>query len=76
MSSRDADAGEVQRTAYIDALHREHAGYLRYNRDDRATQVAAVLAQLGAPITHEKPRHTRRNTSTTPMPTPTKAAGT
>ncbi|MDJ0461558.1 hypothetical protein [Streptomyces sp. H27-C3] len=36
--------------AYIDALYREREGYTRYGRKDRASEVAAELKRLGAPL--------------------------
>lgn len=43
--------------AQIAALQREHAGYLSRRKQDRADQVAALLADLGAPVKDaDKPR--------------------
>lgn len=46
----DEARAAAARRAYIAALRREHYGYARYGRHDRAAAVADELAKLGAPL--------------------------
>lgn len=46
---------QQRRDALIAALQRERDGYLQYGRTERADQVAAVLAELGAPVAEDEP---------------------
>lgn len=46
----DAFRAAAARRAEVAALRREHDGYQRQGRADRAGQVAAVLDALGAPL--------------------------
>lgn len=56
--------------AYIEALRRERAGYLQLGHTDRAEQVSAVLAELGAAVDTDAPRKRRptRRTATKDAP--------
>jgi hypothetical protein len=50
---------QQQREAYVEALRREHAGYIQHGRTDRADQVADVLAELGIEVPKVTPKEKR-----------------
>jgi len=45
----DEERAAAARRAHVEALQREHDGYVRYGRADRAAVVADEIAKFGAP---------------------------